>query len=363
MWETLDTFITSNYFPFASSLFLSAWALIALFFAAPSRRMRVLIAYLREVATGFRSNDRAGSGERLTTAKAQKKLGLFGAQLSAAYRIYQGQLEFDSATNTHRAVTPAESIIADRLIFDHHLSQVADQIVRTALLLTFFGIAYGLFKSVALISGGTDLTETVKGIKDLLATASAKFFISACGLFWAIILRIFDTRLQRAHAREVSALCVEIDACFLAEQRLLTPELEAATHLIESVGQRFDEINGSIANLVQGFGTVSKQVERWHEIATKITGERYRYELGFDPQSLVQGSMRSIEEALLDQFWKTTLLHRAQQEAVEGFSQSIAGLSSAIQDLTARVERAGAKANAPRPAPAPGPAKPKTGGS
>jgi hypothetical protein len=100
--------------------------------------------------------------------------------------------------------------------------------------------------------GSSDVRTTVDAIKDLLATASAKFVISAVGLGLAIALRGADARRAARLERAITALCRALDARYLSTAPVAEAELEAANHLIQSVGERFTQMGDSISDAIPG---------------------------------------------------------------------------------------------------------------
>lgn len=99
----------------------------------------------------------------------------------------------------------------------YDVSETADLVVRIALLGTFIGIIAALTIASNGISGGSDanrLADMQQFIQQLLATAAAKFWISAAGLAGAIFLRTLQGWFEGVSDRNIGAMASTLDRLF-----------------------------------------------------------------------------------------------------------------------------------------------------
>jgi hypothetical protein len=170
-----------------------------------------LVKALTRERAGATASDAA---EQFTTqSDLLSKLALIVRQAGAteASKLYeQGVLPSAYALRGYGISTPYRG------------AATADLVIRIALLGTFVGIVAALtIASSGLTSGASGagkLNEMQRVLQDLLASAAAKFWISAAGLAGAVILLMFE----RYCLRSVSALADRLGA--LLDELLSEPE-------------------------------------------------------------------------------------------------------------------------------------------
>ncbi|RTL68189.1 MAG: hypothetical protein EKK41_16040 [Hyphomicrobiales bacterium] len=171
-----------------------------------------LVKGLTRERAGGQSSDAAG--EQFTAqSDLLRKIALIVRQAGAteASKLYeQGVLPSAYALRSYGISTPYRG------------AATADLVIRIALLGTFVGIVAALtIASGGLTSGASGagkLNEMQRVLQDLLASAAAKFWISAAGLAGAVVLLMFE----RYCLRSVSALADRLGA--LLDELLSEPE-------------------------------------------------------------------------------------------------------------------------------------------
>jgi hypothetical protein len=188
----------------------------------PDQRLRLLnrLTDARITTTEACRNEPLTSRERLAASRS--------SILRAAARLLGGLTSVPSARHSLEGLRPAVDVLDDQVRrHTPRLAALGDVVVRIALLGTFAGLIAALTIASANI-GIVQASEQAQSdqmrqfIEQLLASAATKFWISAVGIACALLLRVWQTRLDR----ELTTLTTKVGLAF--DLAVASPEVARA---------------------------------------------------------------------------------------------------------------------------------------
>jgi hypothetical protein len=188
----------------------------------PDQRLRLLnrLTDARITTTESCRNEPLTSRERLAASRS--------SVLRAAARLLGGLTSVPAARHSLEGLRPAVDVLEEQVRRQiPRLASLGDFVIRLALLGTFAGLIAALTIASANI-GIVQASEQAQSdqmrqfIEQLLATAATKFWISAVGIGCALLLRIWQNRLDR----QIATLTTNVGLAF--DLALARPEVARA---------------------------------------------------------------------------------------------------------------------------------------